>query len=83
MEIRPAAENEVWEAFRWHEARDEGLGSEFIRASEACLLYIQENPTASAVVRLFYVLRDDVIFIIACFHASRNPKNLRGRLNGF
>jgi plasmid stabilization system protein ParE len=95
IEIRPAAEDEAWEAFRWYEDKAEGLGSEFLRAFESCLAFIQENPTASAVVRkdvrraklarfpylLFYVVRDDVLSVIACFHASRNPRDLRERLN--
>ena len=32
---------------------------------------------------LFYVVRDDFIFVIACLHTSRNPRSLRDRLNGF
>lgn len=44
--IRPEAETEISEAFRWYEDKNEGLGSEFMRALDAGLSCIQRNPAA-------------------------------------
>ncbi len=41
IRIRPEAEAEISEAFRWYEDKSEGLGSEFMRALDAGLSYIQ------------------------------------------
>jgi hypothetical protein len=34
---RPAAEIELQEAYNWHEGREPGLGSEFMRCIDSCL----------------------------------------------
>ena len=39
--FRPAAEYELKEAYKWYEQRDAGLGSDFLRSVEACLLKIR------------------------------------------
>lgn len=44
--VRPAAEEEISEAFRWYEDRSEGLGSEFMRALDACLASVQRPKYA-------------------------------------
>lgn len=85
--IRPEAAREVQEAFEWYEERDEGLGAEFLRAAEACLSAIRRNPfaypaayekTRRALLRRFpyallYVIGEDSIAILACFHVKRDP----------
>ncbi len=40
IRIRPEAEAEISEAFRWYEDKSKGLGSEFMRALDASLSYI-------------------------------------------
>ena len=91
--VRPEAEAEITEAFRWYEDKSEGLGSEFMRALEASLSYIQRNPTAYATIHkqmrrallrrfpysVIYLIDGGKIIILACFHASRNPKQWRNR----
>jgi len=93
IRIRLEAEAEISEAFRWYEDKNEGLGSEFMRALDAGLSYIQRNPTAypivhkqmrRALLRRFpysvnYLLEGDKIIVLACFHASRDPKQWKKR----
>lgn len=92
--IRPEAELDIQDAFEWYEAQTSGLGSEFVRAVDACLSSTGRNPlaypiiykqTRRALVRRFpygilYVLDQDVITVIACFHGKRNPKPWQDRL---
>ena len=86
--IRPEAESEISEAFRWYEDKNEGLGSEFMRALDASLSHIQRNPMAYAVIHkqmrrallrrfpysVIYLIEGGKIVVLACFHASRDPK---------
>ncbi|HEX8073314.1 MAG TPA: type II toxin-antitoxin system RelE/ParE family toxin [Pyrinomonadaceae bacterium] len=85
--IRPEAAAEVEEAFRWHEERSEGLGLEFLRAADACVAAVQRNPAAYPVMHgparrallrkfpyaIFYLVEDDAIIVLACFHIRRSP----------
>ena len=91
--VQPAAEAEITEAFRWYEDKSEGLGSEFMRALDAALSAIQRSPNAYAVVHkqvrravlrrfpyaIFYLYENEKIIVIACFHASRDPKQWQDR----
>lgn len=91
--VRPEAAREIQEAFDWYEGRSEGLGLEFLRAADACLSGVRRNPSAfqpvyeevrRALLRkfpygLFYILRDDTIVVIACFHVSRSPADWQRR----
>ena len=85
--VRPEAAREVQEAFDWYEERSEGLGLEFLRAADASLAGVQRNPSAfpkvhkevrRALIRkfpyaLFYIIEEDRIVVVACFHAKRDP----------
>jgi plasmid stabilization system protein ParE len=91
--VRPEAAREIQDAFDWYEGRGEGLGLEFLRAADACLSSVRRNPEAfqpvheqvrRALLRkfpyaLFYVLRDDAIVVIACFHVRRSPADWQRR----
>ena len=91
--VQPAAEAEITEAFRWYEDKSEGLGSEFMRALDATLSAIQRSPTGYAVIHkqvrravlrrfpygIFYLSESDKVIVIACFHASRDPKQWQDR----
>jgi toxin ParE1/3/4 len=93
ISIRPAAEAEILEAHAWYEHGTEGLGLEFMRAVEACLANIERHPKAYPIVHrelrrallrrfpyaLFYLLDGSNIVVIACFHASRDPKEWQDR----
>jgi plasmid stabilization system protein ParE len=60
---------------------------------DACLSGVQRNPSAFQIVHnqvhrallrkfpyaLFYLIRDDTITVIACFHAKRTPADWQRR----
>jgi|SRR5438270_5140985 len=85
--VRPEAAREVQEAFDWYEEKSEGLGLEFLRAADACVAGIKRNPLASpamyqdirrALLRkfpyaLFYIVKEEQVIVLACFHVKRNP----------
>jgi toxin ParE1/3/4 len=85
--VRPEAAREVQEAFDWYEQRSAGLGPEFLRAADACLARVQRNPLAFPQVHkevrrvlmrkfpyaLFYLIEEESIVVVACFHAKRDP----------
>ena len=91
--VQPAAEAEISDAFRWYQDRSEGLGSEFMRALEVSLSLIQRHPTSYAAVHkqmrravlrrfpysVIYLFEERRIVVLACFHASRDPKQWQDR----
>ncbi len=85
--VRPEAAREVQQAFDWYQEKTEGLGLEFLRAADACLAGVQRNPLASPIMYqeirrallrkfpyiLFYIVKEEQIIVLACFHAKRDP----------
>ena len=94
VSIRPEAEAEILEAYQYYEDKAEGLGTEFVRAVDACLASIERNPRMYQVVHkevrrallrrfpygIFYFIEGTTLVVIACFHASRNPRRWRERV---
>lgn len=88
------AEQDVADAYSWYEAREPGLGEEFLRCVEACALTIQRHPHLypvavdefrRALVRrfpfeVFYEPAEDCITIYSVFHCSLDPQKWRARL---
>ncbi len=93
--IRPEAELDLEDAFLWYESQSSGLGSEFVRAVDTCISTIGRNPLAYKLIyqearrvlvrrfpyALFYIVGEDTVFVIACFHSKRNPNNWQDRLS--
>jgi plasmid stabilization system protein ParE len=92
--LRPEAEAEIEEAFRWYEERSAGLGAEFIGVVDSALesirrqpeLYPEKYKSARQVVlrrfpySIFYIIQPDgSIEVTSCFHMSRNPRRWRSR----
>lgn len=89
--FRSQAELEIAEAADWYEARERGLGSEFLRTVEACIASIQRNPLMHpkvygvyrrAALRrfpygIFYTMTEDEVVVVSCYHARRDPKGWR------
>ena len=48
--IRPEAEAEIVEAHNWYRLQAEGLGSEFLRALDACLSSVEREPLTYPIV---------------------------------
>lgn len=82
------AVREVGEAYEWYEAQSQGLGSEFEVAFELQLKRLEQVPLLYAEVipgvrrsllprfpyGVFYVVRSDLVHILAVIHNARNPK---------
>jgi plasmid stabilization system protein ParE len=88
------AEHDVVSNYNWYENREPGLGEDFLRCVEACVLRIQRNPRLYQVVvdgfrralvrrfpfEIFYELTRDSVVIYAVFHSSQDPEKWRKRL---
>ncbi|MGH7452493.1 MAG: type II toxin-antitoxin system RelE/ParE family toxin [bacterium] len=92
--IRPEAEIDIKEAFRWYELRKSGLGKDFILRVDVCLAAIQRNPYAYPVKHkeirkallhrfpygVFYLVEANDVAVIAVFHAKRDPQIWQDRI---
>jgi len=91
----PSARAELIEAQDWYEAEVPGLGRRFRAAIDALVERMSTNPRQFPVAlknvrrallsrfpySLFFVIEDDdTLLVIACFHASRNPKKWQKRI---
>jgi plasmid stabilization system protein ParE len=88
-----AARGELIEAQDWYEGEAAGLGRRFRQAIDALIDRISDNPRQFPIVSknvhralvrrfpysLFFVVEDDALVVIACFHASRNPSHWQSR----
>jgi toxin ParE1/3/4 len=91
--IRPEAEFDIEEAFEWYEEQNSGLGSEFVRAVDISLATIGRHPLVyplvyqevrRALIRrfpygIFYLMEEETIVVIACFHVKRDPQQWQSR----
>ena len=91
--IRPEAELDIQDAYQYYEEGEQGLGSEFVRAIDACFSQIGRNPLAYPLVHrqirralirkfpygIFYIVENSKIIVIACFHSKRDPKRWQDR----
>lgn len=91
--ILPDAERDIADAHKWYEERSPRLGSEFLRAVEVCMAAIERNPQAHPIVHkqvrrallrrfpygIFYLVQENTIPVLACFHGRRDPKVVRQR----
>ncbi len=85
--IRPEAEAEIGEAYRWYEQQQDGLGSDFIVSLEEGMAKIIEGPERYPVVHrnvrrllirrfpygIFYTIDQNLVVILAVFHGHRDP----------
>lgn len=88
LTLRPRAEADLDDAFRWYEARLPGLGEAFLGSADACFARIQRHPEGypeahprvrRASLRRFpygvlYTVREDRIDVLAVYHARRRPR---------
>lgn len=87
LKFSSRALREIGEAQEWYELQSSGLGEEFIAAIELQLKRLEQAPLLYAEVipnvrrallprfpyGLFYVVRGDLIHILAVLHDARNP----------
>ena len=88
-----AARAELIEAQDWYESKAAGLGRRFRQAIDPLIERMGDNPrqfptvfknVRRALLRrfpysLFFVVEDDALIVIACFHASRDPSHWQKR----
>ena len=93
LTFEPEAEAEIDEASRWYADQNEELGAAFLRAVEASLAAILENPFQYQIVhgrkrrvallrfpyRLIYVVSGEEINVIGCIHGRRHPRHWEER----
>jgi plasmid stabilization system protein ParE len=86
--IRPEAETDLTEAYDWYESQLAGLGAEFLLVVEASLAAIQRNPKQYQVLHrgirraltrrfpfgIFYLIRRNMVIVLAVLHAKRDPQ---------
>ena len=83
----PAARAELIVAQDWYEGEAPGLGRRFRQAIDVLAERMSANPRQFPVVfknvrrallrrfpyTIFFVVEDETLIVIACFHASRGP----------
>jgi toxin ParE1/3/4 len=91
--IRPEARAEVAEAAGWYEAREQGLGRDFLRAFRAATDLLRRDPLHYQVVfgemrRVllrrfpygeFYEIHDSEVVVLGCIHGARDPAEWQNR----
>jgi plasmid stabilization system protein ParE len=95
--VQPEAEVDLAESFRWYEARQEGLGHEFLEAVSSTFDRICEEPSRYPVVyrharrallrrfpyAVLYVPRGETVHVLAILHQRRNPRLTQNRIRAF
>ena len=91
--IRPEAEADVLEGFRWYNEQLPGLGQEFLVEIDRALESIQSYPEANRKLyreyrrclmrrfpySIFYVIHAEKIVVFGILHAARDPRLWRKR----
>jgi plasmid stabilization system protein ParE len=91
--IRPEAEGDALEAFRWYNEQVPGLGQEFLAEIDHALESIRAHPQANRKLyreyrrglmrrfpfSIFYAIQDARIVVFGIFHAARDPRAWKRR----
>lgn len=94
--IRPEAREEVAEAAGWYDARERGLGRDFLRAFRAATDLLKRNPLHYQIVfaemrrvllrrfpyGVFYEIHGSDVVVLGCMHEARNPEEWQKRATG-
>lgn len=94
--ISEETELDIEDAFEWYRTRNPRLGSEFVRAIDAAISRIGNNPFAYSKIQrqahrillhrfpysLLYTINEEenLISVIGCFHSKRDFRILNDRL---
>jgi toxin ParE1/3/4 len=91
--IRPEARAEMAEAAGWYDAREQGLGRDFLRAVRAGTDVLRRNPYLYQVVfgdmrrallrrfpyGIFYEIHGSDVVVLGCMHSARDPDEWQQR----
>ncbi|MBK5206831.1 MAG: type II toxin-antitoxin system RelE/ParE family toxin [Polaromonas sp.] len=87
--FKPLAQLEASEAFAWYDQSHIGMGKAFLTELEHTSGFLSNNPYLYPRIEqkmrranlnrfpysLFYVIDDEVVFVLSCFHQHREPKS--------
>jgi hypothetical protein len=93
LSFHPAVRGEIDQAYKWYEARQTGLGDDFLAEVDALLGKIAANPALYGFVEgdirtgqtrrfpyvVYYRALPDRTRVLAVYHASRDPSGWQGR----
>ena len=93
--VSPEAEEEIAEAARWYDAREKGLGREFLRAFRAVTGTLRRNPLLYQVIAgqarraffrrfpygLIYEVHGQDVVVLACLHHARDSREWQRRIS--
>lgn len=94
LRIRREAEKDLQEAFDYYQVCRSGLGHEFLMCVDAALHSVQRNPIQYQQIYknifrnfvhrfpfgIYYLIKHDVIIVIAVLHVRRNPTHWQKRV---
>jgi plasmid stabilization system protein ParE len=94
--LRPEAEKDLLNAYRWYDERTAGLGQRFLESVERTLTQIEREPHAFAEIHegihrvltqtfpygIFYLFEDERTTVLAVVHTSRHPRVRMERTRG-
>jgi len=93
--IRFEAQQEIQEAYQWYESKARKVAKDFLLALDERFTTIERDPTAYPVIYkqvrrallrrfpygLYYFIEGEVVIVLACFHASRDPRQWQRRID--
>jgi len=94
--LRPEAEEDLLDAYRWYDERVSGLGLRFLESVEQALVRIERSPqlyeivyegVRRALIRTFpygiyYSFEEERSVVLAVVHSSRHPRVWMERTRG-
>ncbi len=92
--VRPEAEEDLGQAYRWYESQRKGLGDDFLLCVESGLARITRNPERYRKMHgnirrilidrfpfgIFFIEDEHHLAVLAVLHARRNPKAWKDRI---
>ena len=92
--VRPEAQTDLSESYRWYEGKRDGLGADFLLQIEVGLEFLRRYPeshpfeyreTRKHLIKRFpykiiYLITGDTLVVLAVIHVKRSAKVLRQRL---
>jgi plasmid stabilization system protein ParE len=92
--VRPEAEADIDEVYRWYEGQRPGLGRRFLSEVKTALESLREYLTSYQIIHeqvrrillnrfpyaLFYRIVDNSTLVFACLHVRRDPQRWQERV---
>ena len=92
--VRPDAEADIAAGYDWYEEQHVGLGQEFVEEISTAIEAVHSEPFRFAATfrklrralvqrfpyGVFFVVREDVIIVVAAMHLARDPRRILYRV---